>query len=579
MSSRSRIVLLPVFFCILFSLLSSVVHARSGPWWQQPPPPVEEPPVEPPADPPGNEIPVPNNDPGFESTHFSGSANCSFCHDDLRDKNGDDVSIVAEWSTSMMANSARDPVFHAKFASERKRNPDLAPVLNKKCLRCHAPMASIDAEFDDVEISLLSDVGILDPANAYHDQAMDGVSCTACHQIEDSEDLGEASSFSGEFKIPTVAESSQRVAYGQYEAPLVGPMRRRTGITPIFSEHVRDSALCGTCHNLNTPVVDSTGEVVPDHEFPEQAVYSEWEHSEFDDEGTNPTSCQDCHMRKADGVRMATRPRRVPPVDDFKRHGFSGANTVVMAMLDTHRDELGVTTTGLEDAIISSREFLKSSAEIKIVSVDRVSGELEIDVQVINKTGHKLPTGYPSRRVWIDLQVTDANGNEIFRSGRMNADGSIAGVDADTSGSRFEPHRQVIDSEDQVQVYESIMGDTEGTLTYTLLRAGDYLKDNRIPPAGFDKDAVPDDIAVVGDALDDYDFVDGSDQVTYNIQVPDSGSLEIVASLRYQPLATGYLNDLFQDSELPLVARLKGYWEQAEIRAETLATEQLVIDQ
>jgi hypothetical protein len=159
----------------------------------------------------------------------------------------------------------------------------------------------------------------------------------------------------------------------------------------------------------------------------------------------------------------------------------------------------------------------------------------------------------------------------------MNTDGSIAGVDSDAVASQFEPHRQVIDNEDQVQVYESIMGDTDGALTYTLLRAADYLKDNRIPPSGFDKAQVPDDIAVIGNAYDDSDFGDGSDRVTYSIDVPDSGSLRIVATLRYQPLAGGFLNDLFRDSELPLVARMQGYWDRANIRAETLASEQLTI--
>lgn len=289
-------------------------------------------------------------------------------------------------------------------------------------------------------------------------------------------------------------------------------------------------------------------------------------------------------MQRADGVRMATRPRRLSRVDNFKRHGFSGANTVVMAMLDRHRADLGVTSQGMDEAIASSREFLKSAAEIKILSaVSEEDGYLEVEVQVINKTGHKLPSGYPSRRVWIDFQVLDENGEAVFRSGRMNADGSIEGVDSDTDTSGFEPHRGLITHTDetqthtdQVQVYESIMGNTDGELTYTLLRAEGYLKDNRIPPAGFRKNDVPGDIAVLGAAENDDNFDNGSDRVTYRFKDP-SGNLEIVATLRYQPLADGYLDDLFQDAELPLVSRLQGYWDQAEIRAETLASAQLTI--
>lgn len=574
MSVGLRVVCLSI---LVIGLFSSTANARFGPWWQQPTPPITQTPVEPPVEPPITDIPQPDSDPGFESTHFSGSANCSSCHNGLRDETNRDVSINDEWSASMMANAARDPVFHAKFVSEVKRNPGMASVLSETCLRCHAPMATIEADFDGEELSLLSDNGILDPANPYHDPAMEGVSCTVCHQIEDSEDLGESGSFSGGFKIPTVGESSQRVSYGQYESPFVNLMRRETGITPKYSSHMDDSALCGTCHNLKTPVVAGDGVLVTDetgHEFPEQAVYSEWEQSDFADDGLNPQSCQDCHMKSADGVRMATRPRRLSRVDDFKRHGFSGANTVVMDMLNKHRSDLGVTSQGLDEAIVSNREFLKSAAEFHIVSAHRFGDILEVDIEVTNRSGHKFPTGYPSRRAWIDFQVLGENGQQLFRSGRMNTDGSIAGVDADTSTSKFEPHRQVISNEGQVQVYESIMGDTDGALTYTLLRANNYLKDNRIPPSGFDKKRVADDIAVVGEAYHDEDFGSGSDRVTYRIQVPESGSLQIEAALRYQPLAGGYLKDLFQDAELPLVARLQGYWDQAELRAETLASDQ-----
>ena len=71
----------------------------------------------------------------------------------------------------------------------------------------------------------------------------------------------------------------------------------------------------------------------------------------------------------------------------------------------------------------------------------------------------------------------------------------------------------------QVQVYETIMGDAEGNITYTLLSGAQYRKDNRLTPKGFDKYSVPEDVAVKGAALDDADFNLGSDEVTYRIPV------------------------------------------------------------
>ena len=78
----------------------------------------------------------------FNSTHFSGSANCAICHDSISDNKGNDLSIVKDWAASMMANSAKDPLWKAKVSSEMNRNPDLKEVIADKCTRCHMPTAS-----------------------------------------------------------------------------------------------------------------------------------------------------------------------------------------------------------------------------------------------------------------------------------------------------------------------------------------------------------------------------------------------------------------------------------------------------
>ena len=50
----------------------------------------------------------------FTSTHFSGSGNCSLCHNGLTDNLGNDVSIERSWSSTMMANAAKDPPLAGK---------------------------------------------------------------------------------------------------------------------------------------------------------------------------------------------------------------------------------------------------------------------------------------------------------------------------------------------------------------------------------------------------------------------------------------------------------------------------------
>ena len=45
------------------------------------------------------------------------------CHNGLNDQDGLDVSIETDWSSTMMANSTRDPFWRAKVRSELNRNP------------------------------------------------------------------------------------------------------------------------------------------------------------------------------------------------------------------------------------------------------------------------------------------------------------------------------------------------------------------------------------------------------------------------------------------------------------------------
>src|SRR6202022_1729028 len=82
--------------------------------------------------------------------------------------------------------------------------------------------------------------------------------------------------------------------------------------------------------------------------------------------------------------------------------------------------------------------FLQTqSARVSIRNLDSTSSGLSMEVLVENLSGHKLPTAYPSRRVWLHVTVRDRNGQTIFESGALNSDGSIVGNDADADATRF----------------------------------------------------------------------------------------------------------------------------------------------
>lgn len=515
-------------------------------------------------------------DSNFVGPYFSGSGNCAQCHNDLSDSRGTDISIVKDWSSSMMANSSRDPYWRAKVASELHRNPALSDEINEECSRCHTPMATETAKKDGTPIELFDD-GFFNPENANYDHALDGVSCTLCHQIADNNNLGTLEGSSGNYSIETFTNAVDRPAYGQYSSPTTGPMRNQVQFTPKRGDHTVTSEVCATCHDLKTPFVDADGDIVstlPESEFPEQMVYSEWNNSAYQTGGSQEMRCQDCHMPAVnEAVKISNRPVNLAPRNNFARHRFLGANTTMMSILAQNRDALEVGATDFSTAIADTRAFLQTSADIRIATTELLNNQLKVTLDIINNSGHKLPSAYPSRRVFIHFVLRDRSGEILFESGKLNTDGSIVGADNDSDSATYEPHYEQISTQDQVQIYEPIMQNTDNQVTHTLLRAASYIKDNRLTPAGFDKASAPNDVAVVGAALNDVDFNAGSDSITYLIDVGEIKDFSIEAELKYQTLSYGHLQDLFADaSAVPEIAIFKTLFEAAEIRSETLAT-------
>ncbi len=515
-------------------------------------------------------------DPLFNQQHYQGSGTCALCHGGLTDSKGNSISINNDWSTSMMANAVRDPYWLAKVAAELKRNPQLEDEINDKCTRCHAPMANDALKKAGKPIKLFGD-GFNHPDNDYFDAAMDGVSCTVCHQIADV-NLGTPQANSGNFVVEAHADKADRPAYGQYPDPKIEPMRSNAGFTPTHATHISDSALCATCHDLKTPYVDASGQIASsgyDSHFPEQMIFTEWRNSVYATGGAKSKTCQQCHMPRVEGkVQIATNSGDVPLRENFARHTMTGANTTMLTILRDNAAILGVSATkaGFDAEIERTRAFLKTAASIEIRSSHLDGNDLVTEVTVTNKTGHKLPGGYPSRRVFIHFTIADTSGNILFESGRPNADGSISGNIEDQDESRYEPHYDIITSADQVQIYEPIMADTDGNITHTLLRAKSYLKDNRLTPEGFDKRNAPADITVHGAAASDGDFDNGRDTITYRVDVGGRRDLIITAELLYQPLSYGHLQDLFRDSDLPEVSAFRTMFERSGDKTELLAS-------
>jgi hypothetical protein len=473
------------------------------------------------------------------------------------DETGRDVSIDTYWRSTLMANAARDPYFQASVRGEVLANPELGSVIEDKCSTCHMPMARFTALMNGDEGRIFDD-GFTSPANALHALAMDGNSCTLCHQIRET-DLGLPSSYSGGFIIDTGLRSPNRIIFGPHTIGrnLASIMQNASGFRPEQGLHLSGSELCATCHTLYTPTVDATGKIVG--EFPEQVPYLEWFYSDY----RRTQTCQDCHMAEAEGgvkVSNLSRVLRSP----FSQHIFVGGNVYMLDVLKEFGEELMLTASSEQFHDTKERAIEQLSTQTATISFDevRLSGSRIIaDVIIEVLTGHKFPTGFPSRRAWIHFVVHDAAGEVLFESGAADPDGSIVGNDNDADPGDFEQHYLAIVQPEQVQIYEAILVDSENHVTTTLLRAKGHLKDNRLLPSGFEKEAPYEDIAVHGAAREDEDFQGGGDEIQYVVDVGEAeGPYKVTIELLYQSIGYRWADNLHLLAGLE-IERFLGYYE------------------
>lgn len=264
------------------------------------------------------------------------------------------------------------------------------------------------------------------------------------------------------------------------------------------------------------------------------------------------------------------------PREGLHQHVFVGADFFMQRMLNRYRDDLSVEAlpqelTGAADGTVA---FLQAkSARVSIESMDISSGRLQAEVFVQNLSGHKLPTAFPSRRAWLHVLVKDRDDRTVFESGALNPDGSIQGNDNDADAARFEPHYTAIDSADQVQVYESILGDENGHVTTGLLAGIRYLKDNRLLPYGFDKQTADKDIAVLGNAANDPNFTGAGDRVRYSVALGNApGPFHVKAELWYEPIGYRWANNLKPYDSAPEPHRFNSYFDSMNSGAAVILT-------
>ncbi|XSG83012.1 MAG: hypothetical protein ACPW61_04330 [Methyloligella sp. ZOD6] len=521
--------------------------------------------------------------------------------------------------------------------------------MGQRQLKADAPEHGLDPLFRR-DYLFLTSKDEDNPYAKYGALARDGISCTTCHRAIRSTPvagLSELKSYlthntTGRFETGAPGE-----IYGPFKDDEIVtlPMENAIGITPKHDAYIQSSRLCGSCHHVSLPNVDmplsdheadDLDEGVPAEMFKdfkhsiEQATYLEWLNSGYQNEylAANPTperaqSCQGCHMpghfKSADGkvdvaqiktriaaIQDETYPEaeHMPPVeeirvrfreDGYKRHRLQGLNGILMEMFRQNDDVLGVRRkdymTGadglklaLEEVAAQARE---RTADLDVSTRTDENGKLIAEVEVINKTGHRFPTGVGLRRAFLELLVIDDSEGEarvVWGSGRTNTVGILVDENGEvlpteffekdeTGEPRYQPHHEVIEAQDQVQVYEELFHNAKGDFTTSFVHRASHVKDNRLLPFGWrEKGPLPGRYGELKDFIhathpgkdairdEDYRGGKGLDRVRYEIALPegvDAEDLTVRATLYYQPIPPHWLKERFATApDMPATQRL-----------------------
>lgn len=466
---------------------------------------------------------------------YQESVNCAMCHADY----DLEVSPYDTWQGSLMALAAQDPLFWAQLATARQDLEHVGPF----CVRCHIPAATITGQLDATEPGELE----------YF--AGDGVACHICHAMVDPIYKPGVSPLR-DLRVLAALESEPPTEYGNAMFVLDPEGYRRGARGTTLPPHVmldspfhKSGDFCGTCHDVGNVgverqadgtyhynLLDAPTDAAMQDLFPLERTYTEWKLSDFANGGVDMAgrfggdgvtvvqSCQDCHMPRAAGRMADLGTDRT----DIAKHDFAGASSWVLRIIMRYAQYTGedrVNPRAVRAGIRKAEEMLAKAASLELSVQD---GELV--ARVINESGHKLPTGHiEGRRVWINVRFYDE-----------------AGAFIDERGA-YDPFQAELWGDDTT-VFEMHVGLSPAAAAATGLPVGQtshmalantIVKDNRIPPRGFDNAAY----AAAGAPAVGTVYADGQHWHDTQFAIP-AGAVRAKARLYYQTVTRHYIEAL-----------------------------------
>lgn len=335
---------------------------------------------------------------------FPNAQYCAKCH----------PQAYRQWRQALHSNSFRTPFYRTSVnILARTKGIDYT----RHCDSCHNPVgvlsgaltenSKVDRSFDD-----------------------DGLTCMTCHSIQRLQpNLGNGSYVMG---VPAVMVDEKGVPIPGIvpDSEIMNHPERHA--KAVMKDFYRTAEFCGACHKANMP------NPLNDYKFIRAfTVYDEWQNSKFS--RRNPLTfyegdfrtCQSCHMMRV----RAERDEYGAKKGTFASHRWVAGNTAVPFYY------------GYDEQLQKTIEFLKSGMYLNVdlfaiknmadgnvaaplgsVPFQLTPGETaQAFVVIQNKNiGHSLvPEVRDLYQAWVEFDVKDAAGEDIYHSGSVKRDGTV----------------------------------------------------------------------------------------------------------------------------------------------------------
>lgn len=346
----------------------------------------------------------------FDPRSVGGSESCG--------TNGCHEEILKEWEVSAHRYSAMDVAFQKVQSVMGEQN---GPESTRYCGGCHDPISlfsgtkNIYTSSDD----LTNDMGY-----------QEGISCIACHAITETDIKGNANyvltqpnRYMYELKDGGTSKFLSDFLIRTYPKYHIKTFQHKLFKSPEF---------CAACHKQFIDAeVNNVGWVQL------QNQYDKWKNSKWNHPGdpTKTIECRECHMPLVDNSRDPGSGDDLDynrSKDDGKHrsHRFLGANQFMPLAMDLPDAKQHVELTekwlrgDIEIPEIEDKWVKGPAVPIEILAPEKVVPGEEVTITTVltnNKPGHDFPTGpIDIIQAWVEIIITDQNGNEVYASGRVD---------------------------------------------------------------------------------------------------------------------------------------------------------------